>query len=82
MATKNIAITEDAYDLLVRHKLSEQSFSEVIRERFKKGKKLTDYAGIWSDMPQKEWEAIERGVKEARKGLNKGFARRIASLKL
>ena len=80
MATKNISITEDAYELLVRHKRPEESFSEVIREHFKKGKKLTDYAGIWADMPEEEWEAIEKGVKEARKGLNKGFAKRIGAL--
>ena len=41
MATKNIAITEDAYELLVRSKLPGHSFSEVIREHFKKNKKLT-----------------------------------------
>lgn len=82
MATKNIAITEEAYNLMLRHKRPNESFTELIKEHFKKGKKLTDYAGIWSDMPQKEWEAIARGVKEARKGLNKGFAGRIASLKL
>ena len=30
----------------------------------KKGKKLSDYAGIWADMPESEWKAIEKGVKE------------------
>ncbi len=82
MATKNIAITEEAYNLMLRHKRPNESFTELIKERFKKGKTLTDYAGIWVDMPEEEWKAIEKGVKEARKGLNKGFARRIAALKL
>lgn len=82
MATKNIAITEEAYNLMLRHKRQNESFTELIKERFKKGKKLTDYAGIWAYMPEEEWKAIEKGVKEARKGLNKGFARRIAALKL
>lgn len=82
MVTKNIAITEDAYELLVRNKRPEESFSEVIRAHFKKEKKLTDYAGIWADIPENEWKAIEKGVKDARKGLNKGFAKRIAALKL
>ena len=82
MATKNIAITEDAYELLARNKLPSHSFSDVIKEHFTKKKKLTDYAGIWADMPEEEWEAIEKGVKEAREGLNKGMAKRIAALKL
>lgn len=82
MATKNIAITEEAYNLMLRHKRPNESFTELIKERFKKGKKLTDYAGIWADMPEDEWKAIEKGVEEAREGLNKGFAKRIAALKL
>ncbi|MBI2143966.1 antitoxin VapB family protein [Candidatus Woesearchaeota archaeon] len=82
MATKNIAITEDAYELLARHKRPNESFSGVIKEHFRKGKKLTDYAGIWADMPDNEWKAIEKGVKDAREGINKGLAKRISSLKL
>lgn len=82
MATKNIAITEEAYNLMLRHKRPNESFTELIKEHFKKGKRLTDYAGIWADMPGNEWKAIEKGVKEAREGLNKGFAKRMAALKL
>ena len=81
MATKNIAIMEDAYELLVRHKRPSESFSEVIREHFKKAKKLTDYAGIWADIPEKRWEEFEIAVKEARKGLGASLKKRIEVLK-
>lgn len=81
MVTKNIAITEDSYELLVRHKLPDESFSDVIREHFKKKKKLTDYAGIWADMPEKRWEEFESAVEEARKGLSASLRKRIEALK-
>ncbi|MBI2142842.1 hypothetical protein HYU20_00685 [Candidatus Woesearchaeota archaeon] len=47
----------------------------------KKGKKLTDYAGIWADMPEDEWKLFERRVNEARKNLNASQKRRIETLK-
>lgn len=81
MASKNIAITEDAYKLLVRHKRPDESFSEVIREHFKKGKKLTDYAGVWANMPEKKWKEFEADVVEARKGLDLSLKRRMEALK-
>ena len=80
MATKNIAITEEAYNLMLRHKRPNESFTELIKERFKKGKKLTDYAGIWADIPEKEWREFEQHVKEARKGLNRSLKKRIEAL--
>ena len=81
MATKNIAITEDAYELLARHKLPSYSFSDVIKEHFTKKKKLTDYAGIWADIPEKKWEEFEAAVGEARKGLGTSLKKRIEALK-
>ncbi|MBI2549797.1 antitoxin VapB family protein [Candidatus Woesearchaeota archaeon] len=80
MATKNIAITEQAYELLVRNKLPGRSFSEVIREHFTK-KKLTDYAGLWADVPEKAWKELELNVAEARKGLSESLKKRISALK-
>lgn len=32
-------------------------------------KNLSDYAGIWAHMPEKEWKSFERKVAEARKGI-------------
>ena len=81
MATKNIAITEEAYNLMRRHKLPNESFSQLIKERFKKGKTLTDYAGIWADTPEEEWQEFERHVREARKGLSRSLKKRTEALK-
>ncbi|HIH39720.1 TPA: hypothetical protein HA219_03305 [Candidatus Woesearchaeota archaeon] len=82
MATKNIAITEDAYNLLARHKRLNESFSEVIRAHFTKKKHLLDFAGAWSDIPEKEWKDFENKVKSARTDMNASFAKRIKRLNL
>lgn len=81
MASKNIAITEDAYELLVRHKRPSNSFSDVIKEHFTGKKKLTDYAGIWAGIPEKRWKEFEAAVEEARKGLGTSLKKRIEALK-
>lgn len=48
----------------------------------KPSKSLLDYAGIWADMPETAWKEFEKGVQDARKGINKGFKKRIAKLRL
>ena len=78
--TKNIAIADDTYKLLLRHKRPDESFSEVIRERFKK-RDIADFAGLWADMPEGEWKELEANVRKARKGLNASLKRRIEALK-
>jgi len=82
MATKNISITEDAYELLARHKRLNESFSEVIREHFTKKKHLLDFAGMWSDIPEKEWNEFENKVKSVRTDMNSSFKKRINELNL
>ena len=81
MATKNIAITEEAYNLMLRHKRPNESFTELIKERFKKGKTLFDCAGAWEDMPEDEWKLFERRVNDARKNLNASLKKRIEALR-
>ncbi len=77
MATKNIAITDMAYELLSRNKLHGESFSQVIISHFKKKKHLLDYAGIWEEVPDDEWKEFERSIKAARSGLHDSMKKRI-----
>ena len=63
MATKTLTITEDAYDLLVRNKLDDESFSEEIKRLFtdKKRKPLSDFYGAWSkETGEKAMEFLEK----------------------
>lgn len=77
MTTKNIAITQDAYELLTRNKRAGESFSQVIREHFKKKKHLMDYAGIWADISSSDWDGIANKISNARKELSNSIKRRI-----
>ena len=65
MPSKNISITEDVYRLLSRMKLEGESFSDTIR-RLAKRSSLADCAGLWSDLPEEEMEALKGGIQELR----------------
>ncbi len=67
MATKNISITEEAYNRLANLRKGNESFSEIIVEVTGR-KKLSDFFGIISkETGDKLERAIEKGRKEHRK---------------
>lgn len=63
MGTKNIAITEDAYQALKALKRSNESFTEVI-ERITRRSAVLELAGI---LPKTDVVGIEKTIKEIRK---------------
>ena len=50
MVTKTLTITKDAYDLLVKNKLDDESFSQELNRLLteKKRRPLSDFYGAWS----------------------------------
>ncbi|MGM5485429.1 MAG: antitoxin VapB family protein [Nanobdellota archaeon] len=62
MATKTISLMEDAYEVLKRAKLPDESFSDVIRREIKKSPE--DFFGVWKDL---DTESMKKGIKESRK---------------
>ncbi len=79
MATKNISITEEAYNKLVRMRTREnESFTEVIK-RIPMAKKvnLMDYFGILS---KEAGEALEKSVSESREKHRISRKKRIARI--
>jgi len=66
MPSKTISVSEDAYDLLKKMKLNGESFTETIR-RLAKRRSLTDCAGLWSDVPDEEMEAVKMSINALRK---------------
>ncbi len=66
MTSKNISLTEDAYELLKSMKLGDESFSDTIR-RLAKRRRLSDCVGLWSDMPDEEIEAIKGSIEDLRR---------------
>ncbi len=65
METKNIAITDDAYNLLKKRKKENESFSDVIR-RITKKENIMKFAGAWSYMPDSEIKKIKRNISKLR----------------
>ncbi len=66
MTSKTISVSEDAYDLLKKMKLKGESFTETIR-RLAKRRRIADCAGLWSDVPDEEMDAIKRSIYELRR---------------
>ena len=70
MTSKNISITEDVYKLLTLMKLKDESFSQTIK-RLVKGRRLSECAGLWSDISEKEFSEIREGIEQAKKLSNR-----------
>ena len=60
--TKTISVTDEAYEALIREKRDAESFTDVIIRLTKKRARLSDFAGIWKDIP-------ESNLKEAQEKL-------------
>lgn len=56
---KTIAVSDDVYELLVKSKLPNESFSDVIRRSLKKGMRLSDIAGSLT-ISKEEWDKVEK----------------------
>lgn len=78
MATKNISITENAYNLLASlRKRERESFSEIIIENLGSKNKLKELHGILSD---KAGVQLEKNVLEMRKKDREHTKKRIKEI--
>src|SRR3989338_3061863 len=77
MATKNISITVEAYNRLVRLKKEKDSFSEVINRELGK-KDIMEFAGILST---EEADELENNIKKIRNVKEKYYGKRVERLK-
>ena len=67
MVTKTITVTKDAYEQLKALKRPEESFSEEIK-RITNGKQdIMRFAGILSDLSDKDIEEMKQSIRELRK---------------
>jgi len=72
--TKTISVTDEAYEALIREKRDAESFTDVIIRLTKRRARLSDFAGIWKDIPKSNlkeaqeklqalWAGFEKEVK-------------------
>ena len=67
MASRNIAITEELYRMLMKRKLQDESFTKVIYRLLRKNERPSNYFGAWGDLSIEEKEKIEKARNELRK---------------
>ncbi len=66
---KTITITREAYDALAREKRPQESFSDVVLRLTSRKAKLSEYFGIWKDIPEPEFEKMKEAMEQVRKGI-------------
>ena len=74
MTSKTISVSEDAYELLKKMKLKGESFTQTIK-RLAKRRRLTDCAGLWSDVSKAEMEAIWASIDDLKKSASESLER-------
>ncbi len=67
MGTKNIAIMNDVYEMLVASKTKDESFSDQIRRLMKSKRNIMEFAGTWKNITEKEAENMKKVVINMRK---------------
>src|SRR6267143_2625718 len=75
--TKNIAVSNDVYELLTKLKLPGESFSDVIRRQFKQGARLSDIRGSRT-ISKQDWVKVRKTIRDSelitQKKLDKMYA--------
>jgi predicted CopG family antitoxin len=77
LGTKNIAISDEAYQMLKALKKSGESFTDVI-ERVRRKASVLELAGVLS---RKEVATVERQVRQLRKRSSSRITKTIGALK-
>lgn len=67
MATRTVALDEEAYDLLKRQKKGDESFSDAVKRLARPRRPISSFAGMWSDMSDAERKSIDRSYSNQRK---------------
>lgn len=68
--TKTISVTDAAYEALMREKRDGESFTDVII-RLTKRARLSDFAGIWKDIPESDLREAQKKLQSLWVGFEK-----------
>jgi predicted CopG family antitoxin len=66
MDVRTVALDREAYDLLQRKKRKGESFSDVVKRIARTRRPITDLAGLWSRMPEDEFQKIADAIRRGR----------------
>ena len=67
MPARTVALDEEAYDLLKRAKLKDETFSDAVKRLARPRRPLSEFAGRWSDLKSADRAALMGVYRESRK---------------
>ena len=80
MGTKTISIMGDVYELLVKNKNPNESFSEELRRLVPKKGNIMECAGLWAHMNDKEAEDMKKHIEDFGKKFTKSLLKRTSRI--
>ena len=80
MVSKTLSVTEDVYYLLAREKIKSESFSQVIKRLVKTRGKLTECAGLWENLSDKDIKEIKDQIKKLRRSSKETLEQRVGKI--
>jgi predicted CopG family antitoxin len=66
MATKTVALDDEAYELLKRQRKADESFSDTVKRLARQRRPITSFRGIWRDMSGTERTELDRAYSQLR----------------
>lgn len=67
MPSKMVSLDTDAYEILKAKKRSGDSFSDVVKRELRPRRPLSQFAGIWKDLPKADVEEVKALIREGRR---------------
>ncbi len=65
MVSKNISLSEKAYEVLSKLKRPNESFSDAVLRLATRNANPLDYVGTWEDMDEKTFSTLKKNVTRA-----------------
>ncbi|MBN2153313.1 MAG: antitoxin VapB family protein [Candidatus Lokiarchaeota archaeon] len=83
MGSKNISITQDVYDTLIKLRHGDESFSEIIM-RLANGQKRDPlrFYGILSDESPEDLDIVDNSLEAAKQAATSSSSKRIKGMKV
>jgi predicted CopG family antitoxin len=83
MTSKNISITQDVYDILVKLRLGDESFSEVIIRLANEQKRdPLRFYGILSEEAPEDIDIVEESIETVRQAATSSSSKRINDMRI
>ena len=60
MASKTVALDEEAYEHLKRQKKGDESFNDVVKRLARPRRSISAFGGMWSDMSEQERASLDQ----------------------